>query len=192
MSVLCAPRIVRTAKFVCGLAYVPEVVSTSFLDHCLTKKEIPPFHEHWLVDEDGQKKMGSTISETLKRAKQNNRKLLKGWQIFCTDKIAGGFDTYKEIIEVNSGSCHQFKGRVNVIVSKRVANTDIPEVNRREDRGDTLYLLSGSTLEEVALKEKFKKMAREAGMVPRVVKPDWLLGITMSQKIYWKDEWEHL
>jgi hypothetical protein len=188
--VLCAPRIGRTRKFVCALAYGPDVLSTSFLDHCLEKKEIPEFEDYILSDREGEKKSEVIIQDSISRAHQNNRKLLKGWQMFCTERIPGTFATFKGIIEANGGSCYLFKNKTNMTVSKRVLNDEVPAANQNDD-GNQLFLISGITKDEVGLWEPFKKMAGKANMKPMIVRPDWLLAVAMNQRIVWKDEWAH-
>jgi hypothetical protein len=130
------------------------------------------------------------LRASLARAKENNRKLLKGWQVFCTERITGGFDTYKAIVEANGGSCLLFKNKTNMSTSKRMLNTEIPAANQ-EDYANFLYLVSDTSKEEVALWEPFNKMAEKANMEPMIVKKEWLLGVAMSQTITWKDEWGH-
>lgn len=179
---LCAPKIARTRKFVCALAYGPEIVSTAFLDHCLENKEVPDLDEYELVDEEGEAKIGFELAESIELAKENKRRLLKGWQIFVTEKITGGFQTYKDIIEVNGGTCCMFKAKTNMGVAK----------NKLDGQSDEeLFLVSGMSTEERKLWEPFKAMARKAEMVPRIVRSDWLLNVTMAQKIHWDDDWEY-
>jgi RTT107 (Regulator of Ty1 Transposition protein 107)-like protein len=188
--VLCAPRIGRTRKFLCALAYGPKILSTAFLDHVLEQKGIPDFDDYLFNDKDGESKLDVDIEASLSRAQENNRKLLKGWQIFCTERIAGGFDTYKAIIEANGGSCLLFKNKTNMSISKRMLNTEIPAANQDDDE-NRLYLISGNSKEEVALWEPFKKMAEKANMEPMIVKKEWLLAVAMNQTIAWRDEWGH-
>jgi hypothetical protein len=172
------------------LAYGPDVLSTSFLDKALEGKEIPDFDDHRLVDSVNEKKMGVSIEASLARAHENKHKLLHGWQIFCTEKIPGGFETYRAIIEANGGSCIAFNRKTKMAVRKRDLNENVPAQNL-DDETNTLYLVSGGSIEESDLRTSFRRMAEKAEMEPRIVKLDWILGVAMNQKMVWKDEWLH-
>lgn len=166
------------------------MLDTSFLDAALEKKEIPDFEDYLLVDTVNEKKMGLSIQDSLARAHENKHKLLHGWQIFCTEKIPGGYDTYKAIIDANGGSCIAFNKRTKMAIRKRSRNVNVPARNLDDDT-NTLYLISGGSSEESNLWEGFRKMAAQAEMEPRIVMLDWILGVAMSQKMVWKDEWLH-
>ncbi|KAF2094884.1 hypothetical protein NA57DRAFT_60290 [Rhizodiscina lignyota] len=187
-TILCAPRIVRTRKFVTALATAPRVVSTDWLDSCLRNNKIPAPKAHLLLDRIEEGRLGIKIDQTLERAKKNNRKLLRGWQIFCTEGVTGGWETYKDIIEANGGMCNLYKGRSSMTASKRSFTRETQEDksvadNQGEDEGDTLYLISGEGKKDKELWSKFKELAKKEDMVPRIVKGDWLLHVAMNQKV---------
>ena len=191
VQILCAPKIVRTKKFVCALAGAPEVVSTAFLDYCLKNKKVPDPAKYPLHDRDTEERLGIRLRDTLEQAEINNRHLLKGWQIFCTEQVVGGFDTFKAIVEANGGTCMLYRGRISMNVSKRSFNADDAAAESQgDDKGDTLYLISGSTKPEIALWDKFRQMAEAADMVPVIAKSDWLLSVAMRHEIHWDDKWE--
>jgi hypothetical protein len=187
--VLCAPRIGRTKKFVCALAYGPTIISTAFLDECLGSKTGPPEPtDHLLHDAAGEKKLGSSLAEATARANANGRKLFKGWQIFATERVSGGLETYRAIVETNGGACIAYQEKTHMKVSRYVREADGRASGRTADE-DRLYLVSGTSAQERALWGKFKAMAREADMVPMIVSTDWLLGVAMAQKVIWREEW---
>ncbi|EMD91559.1 hypothetical protein COCC4DRAFT_57416 [Bipolaris maydis ATCC 48331] len=193
VDLVCAPHPVRTKKFIASLACAPTLVSTSYLDYALKHNKLPPVNKHLLQDKDFEKVNNFKLSEALDRAKQNRHRLLKDWTIFCTEKVAGGFDTYKDIIEVNGGKCSLWKGRpTTVSASKRILNTSDKEVsqNQVEDEGDVLYLISDADKREFTNWNKFRELAKKHDMIPRIVKTEWLLSVTMAQYVHWDPQWE--
>jgi Regulator of Ty1 transposition protein 107 BRCT domain/twin BRCT domain len=194
VTILCAPKIVRTKKFICALACAPHVVSTQFLDDCLKLNKMPNINKYVISDRDSEEKLGFKLLRALERADENKHRFLKGWQIFCTEKVPGGFDTFNEIVKANGGMCTLYKGRTNLHVSKRsfdrFAEGDPVAESQRDDKGDTLYLISGTSKAEIDLWDKFRAQASKADMVPVIAKSDWLLSVAMSQKFRWEDQWE--
>ncbi|TKA62325.1 hypothetical protein B0A49_09008 [Cryomyces minteri] len=191
-TLLCAPKLLRTRKFIAALAGAPTVVSSGFLDFILKHNRIPPAVNYQISDRNNEERFGLRLCESLDRARQNNRRLLRGWTIFVTERIGGGFDTYKEIIQLNGGVCQLYRGRTGVTVSKR--NKNAPDAgaesqHQGNEEGDILYLVSGTDDEDVALWEKFRSMTRKQDLVPRIAKPDWLLFVAMAQQIEWDEKW---
>lgn len=185
--VLCAPRIGRTKKFVCALAYGPTIVSTAFLDECLTGKAEPPEADDCPLDDAaGEARLGCSLAEATRRARANGRRLLKGWQVFVTDRAAGGgVETLRAIVETNGGACIAYGERTHMKASRRALDA----ADGRAGEEDQLFLVSGTSAQEKALWGRFRDMAREADMVPMIVSTDWLLGVAMAQKVMWRDEW---
>jgi hypothetical protein len=185
-EILCAPRILRTPKFVCAIANAPYVVSSAFLDYCIKNKKVPDPEKYFLNDRESEDRMGFKLSESLGRAANHNHNLLDTWQIFCTEQIKGGFDTFKQIVEANGGACLRYQGRVQVHVRKRKPKDD---ESQGEEQKESLHLLSGETPAERALWPKFRQMAAKADMIPVICKSDWLLNAAMSQAVTWDDKW---
>jgi hypothetical protein len=193
VDLLCAPQPVRTKKFIAALACAPILVSTTYLDYALKNNKLPPAEKHLLQARDFEETNNFRLSEALERAKQNKHRLLKGWTIFCTEKVSGGFDTYKDIIEANGGKCSQWKGRTTTITaSKRKLDTSDKEVsqNQVEDDGDVLYLISDPDKKEFPNWTKFRELAQKHDMTPRIVKTEWLLSVAMAQYVHWNEAWE--
>ena len=187
--VLCAPRIGRTKKFVCALAYGPTIISTTFLDECLGGKTGPPEPTDCLLDDAaGETKLGCSLAEATARAKANGRKLFKGWQIFATEKVNGGFETYRAVVETNGGACIPYQEKTHMKVSRYGRDAD-GEASPGKTDEDRLFLVSGTSKQERALWGGFRAMAEEADMVPMIVSADWLLGVAMAQEVLWREEW---
>lgn len=194
VDILCAPKIVRTKKFISALARAPYVVSTSFLDFCLKNQKVPDPEKFSLQDRDTESKTGMKLKESIEQAEKNNGQLLQGWQIFCTSDVTGGFDTYKAIIEANGGVAMLYKGRTAMNVSKRSFNAVSAGAgaveSQGEDNGNTLYLISGEKPSEAGLWDKFRQMAKAADMVPVIARSDWMISVAMRQVVHWDDKWK--
>ncbi|KAF2034848.1 hypothetical protein EK21DRAFT_55242 [Setomelanomma holmii] len=192
VDLLCAPHPVRTKKFVAALACAPALVSTTYLDYAVKNNKLPSPEKHALDVKDFEEANGFRMYEAVARANQNKHRLLKDWTIFCTENVAGGFATYKDIIEANGGKCAKWKGRTtSITASKRSKNSSSEESqNQTEDDGNVLYLISDPDKREFSNWAKFRELAAREDMVPRIVKTEWLLIVAMSQYVHWKDEWE--
>lgn len=193
VDLVCAPQPVRTKKFIAALACAPMLVSTSYLEYALKHNKLPPVDKHPLEARDFEQTNHFKLSEALERAKQNKHRLLRAWTIFCTSTVSGGFDTYKDIIEINGGKCVMWKGRTTTVTaSKRRLDPSDEEVsqNQVEDEGDVLYLISDASKKEFPNWVKFRELATKHDMTPRIVKTEWLLSVAMRQMIHWDPEWE--
>jgi hypothetical protein len=192
IDLLCAPTAVRTKKFVAAMACGPILVSSSYLDFAIKHNRLPPPEKHTLEAPDFEKEHGFKLSEAIDRARQNKHRLLRDWTIFCTNNIAGGFDTYKDIIEANGGKCLEWKGKPTTgTASKRlISSTGEESQNQKEDEGDVLYLISNPDQKQFPNWVKFRQLAAKHDMIPRIVKTEWLLIVAMAQYVHWKKEWE--
>ena len=187
-----APKLLRTRKFVCALANAPIVVNTSYLDSALTNNELmedlPLLHDveneqHWQLN----------LADALARAKDNQHHLLRGWTIFITKDIKGGFDTYKDIISANGGQALLYQGRQGISVPKRRIRED-PEAGSEsqnqgeDDEFDYVYLVTGDSEGEAKLWKQFRETAKKQDLEARIVKNDWILHAAMAQQIEWKEK----
>ncbi|SMQ46879.1 unnamed protein product [Zymoseptoria tritici ST99CH_3D7] len=193
VDILVAPKLLRTRKFVCALACAPLVVDTTFLDSALKHKKLaadPPM----LKDREGEQRLGYKLADALERAKLNNRKLFRGWSIFVTKDVNGGFDTYKDIITLNGGVALLYTGRTGITLPKRQERND-PESGQEsqnqggDDEFDYVYLVSGGSEAEVKLWKTFRDTIGKQQLKARIVQPDWLLHAAMTQQIIWKDSY---
>ncbi|KAK3069232.1 regulator of Ty1 Transposition [Teratosphaeriaceae sp. CCFEE 6253] len=194
VDILVAPAIKRTRKFVAALASAPLVVDTKYLDAALEQNKLVD-KPATLQDRKTEHAMGFTLTESLSRAKINKRRLLRGWSIFVTKDIPGGFETYKEIIEVNGGEAYLYQGRTGLKIPKPGSRNDpdagLESQHQGEDADhDFVYLVSGASETEVKLWKTFRALAEKQGLRTRVVKSEWLLSAALSQQIGWRSEWE--
>jgi hypothetical protein len=194
VDLLCAPKIVRTKKFVSALACGPTIVGSSYLDYALRNNKLPPPEKHYLRDREFEKQHGFHLNEALERAKQNQKRLLRDWTLFCTPNVSGGFDTFKDIVVANGGVCQLWKGRAtHVTAAKRSidhANDTAESQNQQEDEGDVLYLISEPNRNEFPLWKSFRDLAAKHDMIPRIVRTEWLLFVAMAQYVHWDSDWE--
>lgn len=187
---LAAPSIVRTQKFICALAHAPIVLSTDFVDQCLAEnKRLPP--ENFLLNDlESEERFGYKLTDATARAKENKGQLLRGYTIYCTEFIHGGFDTYKAIVEANGGKCLLYRARASSNISARTGATDRGHDKMDLDTPEYLYLLSGVSPEEARLWPKFRQLAKGMEMEPRIVKNDWLIDLALSQRIQWQEMYD--
>ena len=186
---LAAPHIVRTQKFICALAHAPMVLSTDFVDQCLAQNTKLSPDQFELDDPEGEKRLGVKLSEATLRARENKGQLLKGYLVYCTETVHGGFDTYKSIVEANGGKCFLYRARAGLSTSSRAGALN-GDLNDPKSIPEYMYLISGITSDEAKLWPKFRQMAQGMGRVPRVVKTDWMLDLTLSQRLSWNDKYE--
>ena len=145
------------------------------------------------MDRAFEKANGFSLDESLARAKQNQRRLLRDWTIFCTEGVSAGFDTWQAIVDANGGKCLAWKGRpTHLTALKRAVGKSNDEVsqNQEEDEGDILYLISEPKKSEFKLWVKFRDLAKTHNMTPRIVRTEWLLFVAMAQYVHWDPSWE--
>lgn len=188
-TLLCAPKIIRTFKFLAALASAPTVVDQSFLDQALKLHQLPDPEDHSLVDSMGEKQYNFNLNDAVQRARENRRRLLRGWNIFCTDGVKGGFDTYKSIVEVNGGECNLWKGQSNFRASHRSFDSSEADGGSTQEEGDMLFLISEPKKSEVPQWTKFRDLAEKHNMVPKIVTPEWLLMVALKQSIVSEDQY---
>lgn len=191
VDVLCAPKVVRTLKFVAALAEGPQLVNSKYLDYAIKHSKLPDAKKFPLDSREFKQLCGINLTDAVTRAKQNKHRLLKDFTIFCTEKAK--FDVYKDIVAANGGKCLKWDNRETAVTaSKRKIESQPKEVsqNLEEDEGDVLYLISEPLKSEIKLWIKFRELAKKHDMVPRIVSTEWLLNVAMAQRIHWKPEWE--
>lgn len=193
VDILVAPKILRTRKFVAALASAPLVVDIKYLDTALKQNKLAE-SPALLKDRDTEERFGFKLADALERAKVNQRKLLRGWSVFVTKDIPGGFDTYKEIITLNGGDAYLYAGRTGLTLPKRRLRNDPDAGSESQHQGgdeefDFVYLVSGMSDPEVKCWKQFHSTAEKQDLQARIVKTDWLLNAAMSQQILWDEKW---
>ncbi|KAF2401535.1 hypothetical protein EJ06DRAFT_581646 [Trichodelitschia bisporula] len=183
-TLLCAPKLLRTKKFICALAAAPTAVHTGFVDAALAADEPPDPADFPLEDDEGEKRLGLRLADSLARAKANKRALLKGWQVFCTEGVPGGVESMRAIVLANGGQLVVYKGRTAAEVKNR------PKAGKEtQGEEEQLILLSGDSKAERALWPKFKEMAQGVAMRPVVCRKEWLLDVALGQRVGWAEGW---
>lgn len=166
------------------------MLSTDFVDDCLEAEERLNPDNYLLEDAEGEARIGHRLSNALVKAKQNKGKLLQGMQIYVTEAIHGGFDTYKAIVEVNGGNCLLYRARAGSHLPSRTNPDDSdPAEDDEDERLQHVYLMSGTTPAEAKLWPRFRQMVQERGKTPCIVRNDWMLNLALSQEIHWKDQY---
>ncbi|RPA71103.1 BRCT domain-containing protein [Ascobolus immersus RN42] len=172
-TILAAPKLVRTAKFVCAIAAAPLVVTTKWIEDCLDQNKLLDPSSYLLVDSAGEARLGVSLSSALANAKKNKGLLLKGYGIYVAPHVGAGFDTCKKIVEANGGVCVSFK------TGKRV--------NAAAD-AERLVLVSSEKEGDKKLWKRFLDMGREDGKKAELVSMEWLLDLAMGQEVVWREE----
>lgn len=165
------------------MARAPFIMSTSFVDECLSQDKMLDPRGFLLKDIEGEKRLGFSLDDALKRAKSNKQRLLQGFVIYCTETVQGGFDTYKSIIEANGGVCMLYRARAGLSALPSVATHRDKGEDETSDDPACVYLISGLHPDEKRLWRKFRQMVRSSGKTPKIVRTDWLLDIALSQQI---------
>ncbi|EHK44265.1 hypothetical protein TRIATDRAFT_245434 [Trichoderma atroviride IMI 206040] len=174
---LAAPHVVRTVKFLCALARGPTVISSTFIEKTLETGQLQDVEDFILKDAEAESKYDVNLEKSVARAKAHRGKLLRSIPIYCTDKIKNGPESYRAIAEANGAMFMIYRARSGTTIKPTTAEQDgfaPPE---------PVYLLSGTTSEEKQLWKRFKEMAINGHMEPRVVSPDWLLDVAMAQQV---------
>ena len=120
------------------------------------------------------------MTDALSRARSNKGQLLRGYTIYCTEQVHGGFDTYKAIIEVNGGKCLLYRARAGTSQALRAGSAH----SDTESKAEYIFLVSGTTPEECRLWPRFRQMAETSNKIPEVVRHDWLLQMALSQQTF--------
>ncbi|KAG6311607.1 hypothetical protein E4U44_004143 [Claviceps purpurea] len=174
---LVAPQIVRTVKFLCSLARGAVVLSSEFVETVLETGEIPDVNDFILTDKKAEEKFDIDLKRSVARAKANRGKLLQGVPVYCTEKIQNGADSYRSIAEANGAIFKLYRARSGTTIKPTTAEQD------GFAKPDPVYLLSGNSPEERKMWVRFRNMAEQGHMEPRIVAPDWLLDVAMAQQV---------
>ncbi|PHH61316.1 hypothetical protein CDD81_495 [Ophiocordyceps australis] len=177
-----APRIVRTVKFLCSLAWGARVLSVDFIDEVLKKGDIPIPEEYALNDQEGESRNNFRIAKSVARAKAHKGRLLQGIPIYCTEKIKGGWESYQSISQANGAIFKVYRARSGTTIKPTTAEED------GDTAPDPVYLLTHNSTEEKQLWSRFKEMAKRGNMEPRVVAGDWLLDVCMAQEVRFSEK----
>lgn len=167
----------RTVKFLSALARGPTVISSAFVERALETGKAPSPDDFVLRDREAEKRYGISLDKSVARAKAHRGRLLRGVAVYCTEKIRNGPESYKAIAEANGAIFKLYRAR---------SGSTIKPTTAEEDGGrppEPVYLLSNTSPDERQMWPRFRDMAEKGNMEPRIVAPDWLLDVAMSQQV---------
>ena len=170
------------------MAHAPTVLTSDYIDQCLAQNtRLNP--EDFLLKENKEDGIrGYKLADSIARAKINKCRLLRGYTIYCTMGLRGGFNPYKDIVTENGGNCQLYKARAS---SAAPPLEDDREIDVSQSSApEYLYLVSDTSAEEAKLWPKFRQLAQSQGRVARIVNNDWLLDLAIRQEIRWSDDYE--
>lgn len=144
---------------------------------------MPDAEDHLLKDQATEEKWDIDLEVSAGRAKQWKGQLLRGTPIYCTEKIKAGPETYRSIAEANGAIFKPYTARSGTTIKPTTAEED----GYKEP--DPVYLITTNNPEERNLWPKFRKMAEDGHMEPRVVTTDWLLNVAMAQQMRWDEKY---
>ena len=179
---LVAPQIVRTVKFLRNLSKGATILTSDWVEECLSAGDIMPPEDYLLQDEENEAKFGFELQTSVDRAAKLKGRLLWGLPIYCTSSIKSGMESYRAIAETNGAIFLPYSAR---------SGTTIKPTKPEEDIGgpEPVYLLSSVSPEEKKLWPKFQEMAIQGNMQPRIVAADWLLDVVMKQELSFDDRY---
>lgn len=183
---MAVPHIVRTAKFLIAVAQAPIILSTDYIEACLTQEKFLDPNEYLLDDKENEQKHNVSLRKALERAKANKGQLLANMKIYCVEKITGGFDTMQAIAEANGASLTTYRGRHMTIPSRRAASHDPSDGAGDEE----VYLISSDSKEDKRLWSKFTQAAEDSRHIPRIIISEWLLSTALRQELQPFDQYE--
>lgn len=206
VDIVVVPKMVRTHKVLCALPSAPIFVNIGWLNAMAKKHARVDYQDYALKDPAGERQLDITLNTCLANARKNMAKggMFKGWTVFATEHVTGGFETIHGVVKANGGECFQFKGRetripqsgdgpefLNLISDDDgdVSMNDEDKENSTQENGKSLIYMV-SVEEDNAMWKRFKTMTAEKRFRPRIVKSDWLWRVGLSQDATeWDDKW---
>jgi hypothetical protein len=187
-DVIVSRKIMRTPKFLAGLANVPVVVGVEWLEAMKKQGERLPPEDFTLEDKAWEKNTGHSFADVLQRAEEYKSRggMLAGCKMHFTLNVKGGKEL-ASIVEAHGGEAILWtsSGRLN-------EKEDAEE--GREPRGrfdpDTAMLISEPA--DKALWKRFKKDAQQGGYIPSIISSEWILAMTtvVDFDVTFRKEWE--
>ncbi|KAK9468932.1 BRCT domain-containing protein [Lipomyces arxii] len=172
---LASPKISRTEKFLCAIPLAPVIISTDFIQDCLTKGKLLNDRDYILRDKEGEKINNCNLSKTLEAAKAKGTGPFKNMVINVTPKAINsdkGSDTLGNIITANGG----------VVVKIRT-----PRAKKFAARdGQPMVLIS--SVEDESYFEAFLDAADAEGRDAYIFTSDWVATGVLRMKVKFGDE----
>jgi len=195
-DVIVAKGVVRTPKFLVGLANAPIVSTLDWLVAMEKQKQRLPPEQFLLEDSKWEEEQQQRLSDILKRAQENKDRggLMHDCTIYYTPNVKGGAKSFPQIVQANGGKALPWGERGTKIVgAEEYDEEDEGEGNKDVDgpfSKPNLHLVTEDS--DKPMWKRFKTQAKEAGFVPHIRRSDWLLSMMVLQDVDVpvKDEWE--
>ncbi|OLL24568.1 BRCT-containing protein 1 [Neolecta irregularis DAH-3] len=164
---LAAPGVLRTEKFLRTFPFVDVLVSTRWIEACVSSKAIIDPIKYPLEDSEGEAKYQCNLEESRSRADKNGATLFKDYTIVATNSIKGGVAPLCGIVNANGGKA------ISVASLK----------GKGGNFGKTQPVLITTSNEEQKYKDKFLKAAHKEGKTGAVYGSEWILRSVLRQEI---------
>lgn len=107
VTIMVAPRVLRTEKFLCAMSFAEHIVSPKYLDDCLIKnRQIWPVPD-WYHLKDDQLTLALSRAANLRKA---HKKLFDGLTFNVVSNIKGGIPVFDHIVRSHgAGPSHEIK-----------------------------------------------------------------------------------
>jgi hypothetical protein len=196
-DIIVAKGVVRTPKFLAGLANAPIISSQEWLQAMVKQKQRLPPEQFLLADSKWEEEHQQRLSDILQRAQDNKDRggLMHNCTIYYTPNVKGGAKSFPQIVQANGGKALAWGERGTKIVGTR-------DEEGEDDEGEGGKAVAGPlskpnlhlVTEDIdkSMWKRFKTQAKDAGFVPNIRKSDWLLSMMVLQDVNVpvKDEWE--
>jgi hypothetical protein len=130
--------------------------------------------KYLLRDRENEKKWGISLEQTVAKARANNRKLLKDYQVYIST-LASGHDALLRILEINGADAriisNTIKGRAKILRLDYLRSVG----NR--------VLICTATSEDKVLRDKFREELKDAGLRGEVYSIEWIMMSVLRQEV---------
>ncbi|KAI0646001.1 hypothetical protein C8Q79DRAFT_967346 [Trametes meyenii] len=100
---LLVKSVVRTEKFLCAMAVAPYVLNERWAKMSAAARRLLPEADYMIKDSGTEKKYAFTLTDALKRAKENAGKLFAGKTFYVTPKVPVDNKLLKNVVTANGG-----------------------------------------------------------------------------------------
>ncbi|KAI9716312.1 MAG: hypothetical protein M1828_000408 [Chrysothrix sp. TS-e1954] len=192
-DVLVAPKIMKTKKYLAGIAAAPAIVTPAWLEAMCKQRKLLPTKGFEMHDKETERKEDYKLKDSLARARENKKRggLLRGLTIYCTENVKAGYDSYAHVLQSNGARCCLYKGRTGIPAPEKPvtdaqgdSNLDGPhDDDMPEHFRERLYLVTSTQPQDKRLWKRFREMAEEGGYRPSFVQPEWVQRLAVTQDI---------
>lgn len=182
-NIVAAPRVVRTPKFLCALAYNVQFVTLEwFLDSMEQKTVVDP-SAYTLIDPVAERDYEFSFKKSKKLAKTNQQQLLAGVDLCWMPETKENRPGLEDVAKANGAALTLFtagpsgKGRLS---------------GKSKEAGTEMILLTSNASDpkQHSLCKLFTAFAASRQRKARIIDPDWLTRTALCQKIEPWDNYE--